>query len=403
MKPLDGIRVLDLTRHMAGPYATQMLSDYGAEVIKVESMPYGDPSRRTGTSFVGDESGLFLIWNRGKRSFAVDMRKPEGLGAVQRLAATADVLIENYRPRVADEIGLGYDQLSLENPGLIYVSLSAFGSTGPWAGDPGTDPVVQAMSGVMSVTGESDGEPLLIGVPVADFTGAMVATQAMLGLFAREKTGRGQRAEVSMLHALMSSLTTRLASHWFGGETPGRHGNQHSVVAPYQAFATADGYAVAGVWGAGEAWPRFCEAVGRPDLVDHPDFAANVDRVTNRERLNAILKPIFLQRTTAEWRARFQEAKALFGPILSIPEAVEHEQARATGVVTSIEHDTLGTIPSMSPVIGLSDTPGEIAGPPPLLGQDTAEILRELGYEPDEVQRMVAGGAALVAEPDPVG
>ena len=252
MKPLDGIRVLDLTRHMAGPYATQMLSDYGAEVIKVESVPYGDPSRRTGTTFIGEESGLFLIWNHGKRSFAVDMRSPDGLRAVQRLAATADVLIENYRPGVADKIGLGYDRLSRENPGLIYVSLSAFGSTGPWAGDPGTDPVVQAMSGVMSVTGESDGEPLLIGVPVADFTGAMVAAHAsMLGLFAREKTGRGQRAEVSMLHALMSSLTTRLASHWFGGETPGRHGNQHSVVAPYQAFKTSDGHAVAGVWGAG--------------------------------------------------------------------------------------------------------------------------------------------------------
>src|SRR5947207_1573881 len=250
MKPLDGVRVLDLTRHMAGPYATQMLSDYGADVVKVESVPHGDPSRRTGTAFMGDESGLFLIWNHGKRSLAIDMRTPEGLEVVQRLAATADVLLENYRPGVADKIGRGY------------------------------------------------------------------------------------RAEVSMLHALMSSLTTRLATHWFGGETPGRHGNQHSVVAPYQAFKTADGHAVAGVWGAGEAWPRFCEAVERPDLVDHPDFAENVDRVAHREALNAILRPIFEQRTTAEWRDRFQAAKGLFGPILSIPEAVEQEQALATGAVT---------------------------------------------------------------------
>jgi formyl-CoA transferase/CoA:oxalate CoA-transferase len=259
------------------------------------------------------------------------------------------------------------------------------------------------MSGVMSVTGESDGEPLLIGVPVADFTGAMVAAQAaMLGLFARERTGRGQRADVSMLHALMSSLTTRLASHWFSGETPGRHGNQHSVVAPYQAFKTADGHAVAGVWGAGEAWPRFCAAVGRPDLVDHPDFAENVDRVANREQLNAILKPIFAQRTTDEWRRRFQETKALFGPILSIPEAVEHEQALATGVVTSIDHDTLGTIPSIAPVIGLSETPGDIAAPPPVLGQHTAEILCELGYSREDVRQMAGDGIVLVKEPDPV-
>ena len=235
---------------------------------------------------------------------------------------------------------------------------------------------------------------------MADFTGALVGAQAaLLGLLARATTGRGQHAEVSMLHALMSSLTTRLASHWFGGETPGRHGNQHSVVAPYQAFRTADGHAVAGVWGAGEAWPRFCEAIERPDLVDHPDFAENVDRVAHREALNAILGPIFEQRTTAEWRDRFQAARGLFGPILSIPEAVDQEQALATGAVTTIEHETLGTTPAMAPVVGLSDTPGEIAGPPPLLGEHTAEILAELGYGRAEVQRLVDHGIAIVTEP----
>ena len=336
MKPLDGVRVLDLTRHMAGPYATQMLSDYGAEVIKVESVPHGDPSRRTGTAFSDDESGLFLIWNRGKRSFAVDMRKPEGLEAVKRLAGQVDVLIENYRPGVADKIGLGYDELAEVNPKLVYLSVSAFGSTGPWVGDPGTDPVIQAMSGVMSVTGESDGGPLLVGVPIADFAGAMTAVQAViLALLARERTGRGQKVEISMLYALIAALTTRLASHWYGGELPARHGSEHSVVAPYQAFRTADGHAVAGVWGAGDAWPRFCEAIDRMDLVDREEFATNEARVANREELTELLQAIFEQRTTDEWRTRFQQAKALFGPILDIAEAVTQEQVTAGGFVTS--------------------------------------------------------------------
>jgi crotonobetainyl-CoA:carnitine CoA-transferase CaiB-like acyl-CoA transferase len=399
MKPLDGVKVLDLTRHMAGPYATQMLSDYGADVIKVESVPDGDPSRRTGTAFTGGESGLFLIWNRGKRSLAVDMRAPAGADAVRRLAEQADVLIENYRPGVADKIGLSYESLSEVNPGLVYIALSAFGSDGPWAEDPGTDPVVQAMSGVMSVTGEADGGPLLIGVPIADYAGAMTGAQAaMLGLLARGRTGRGQKLEISMLNALISALTTRLASHWFAGEEPSRHGSQHSVVAPYQAFRTADGWAVAGVWGAGDAWPRFCTAIERMDLVDHPDFATNALRVANRTKLNAVLDPIFLQRTTADWRVRFHDARALYGPIHSVPEAVTQEQVAHSGFVTDVEHPTLGPIPQLRPVIGMADTPGDIAGPPPLLGQHSTEILAEAGYDQAAIDRMLADGVILAPD-----
>jgi crotonobetainyl-CoA:carnitine CoA-transferase CaiB-like acyl-CoA transferase len=399
--PLDGIRVLDFTRHMAGPYGTVTLSDFGADVIKVESVPSGDPSRRIGTAFVGGESGLFLMWNRGKRSVALDLASPDGLAAARRIAATCDVVFESYRPGVADEIGIGWEDLSTENPGLVYVSVSAFGPTGPLVPYPGTDPVVQAMSGVMSVTGERDGGPVLCGVPIADFTGAMLGAQAaMLGLLARERTGRGQHIDVSMLYGLMSALTTRLASFWAEGEDPARWGSEHSVVAPYQAFATADGHAVAGVWGGRDGWERFCAAVDRPDLLDDPRFAENVDRVRNRDALTAELTPVFAARPTAEWEERFNRTRALFGPVLSFSQLFAHPQVVAAGLEQEVVHPTAGPVPMLGPVIAMSDTPGRIAAPPPLLGQHTRSVLSEAGYGAGEIDDLLADGVAVETLPE---
>lgn len=395
-KPLDGIKVLDFTRHMAGPYGTMLLGDYGADVIKVESVPDGDGSRTIGTAFVDGESALFLIWNRGKRSIALDMRTSEGLEAVHRLVAEADVVVASYRPGVADQIGIGYDALSAINPRLVYVAVSAFGADGPLAPYPGTDPVVQAMSGVMSVTGEPDGGPNLVGVPMADFTGAMVGAQAvMLGLFARERTGKGQMIDVSMLYALLSSLTTRLASHWVDGEDPGRFGSAHSVVVPYEAFKTSDGYAVAGVWGGADGWERFCRAIGEPALAHDERYLTNPQRVAARPELTKYLNKIFITKTTAEWQESFNEHRALYGPVLTFSQILNHPQVQQAGLVQTVNHPTVGEIPQLGPVIYLHDTPGEIAGPPPLLGQHSREVLAEVGYNGAEIDELVAAGTIM--------
>jgi crotonobetainyl-CoA:carnitine CoA-transferase CaiB-like acyl-CoA transferase len=397
---LAGVRIVDFSRQMAAPYASLMLADFGADVIKVESLPAGDGSRGMGTDFRDGESALFLIWNRGKRSISLDLRNPEGLAVAHRLVEGADVLLENYRPGVAAEIGIGYEAMSALNPRLVYCSVSAFGSGGPWARQPGTDPVVQAMSGVMSVTGERGGGPVLTGVPIADFTGAMTAMQGiLLALLARERTGRGQLVDISMLAALVSALTTRLANFWATGVDPVRNGSAHTVVAPYQAFATADGHIVAGSW-TQDSWPRFCHGIGLAELIDDPRFATNPDRVRNHAELTAILDADFATRTSASWEEQFHRANALFGPVLTFSELFEHPQVQASGILGSVEHPTLGAIPQLEPAIRLSDTPGAIGVPPPLLGQHTREVLAEAGYGPAAIEDLIA---RRIAGPPPEG
>ena|GEM_PF-3115 len=396
--PLSGVKVVDFTRQMAGPYGTLVLGDFGADVVKVESLPDGDPSRRTGTAFVDGEAGVFLQWNRSKRSVAVDLRESKGLEVVLRLIDGADVVVENYRPGVAEEIGIGYEAVAERNPRLIYCSLSAFGRAGPYAGVPGTDPVLQAMSGIMSVTGEPGGGPLLTGVPVADFAGAMMVVQGvLLGLLARQRTGQGQRVDISMLGSMLFSLSTRLATYWATGADSERFGSAHSVVMPYQAYDTADGVVVAGAWSP-EGWPRFCAAVERPDLQDDPRFATNPERIVHREALNAELVPRFKEKTTEEWEAAFHRERALFGEVCTISRALTHPQTQALGLVRSMEHSRLGTIPQLAGPIEMSTTPSQLRLPPPVLGEHTSEVLAEVGYSDDDIARLVDAGIVLTTE-----
>lgn len=402
VRPLDGVRVLDFTRHMSGPYGTSFLADYGADVIKIESMPHGEPSRGTGMKFKsekGEVAATYLMWNRGKRSLALDLRSPDAVAAVQKLAAEADVIVENYRPGVAEDIGIGYDQLAALNPRLIYISLSAFGR-GPLEPFPGTDPVVQAVSGVMSVTGEKDGGPVLVGIPIADFTGAMMVAQAaMLGLLARAKTGEGQKVELSMLYGLISALTTRLATYWATGDEPTRHGGAHSVVVPYQVFETADGYVVAGVWNGGNAkWPPFCEALEIPEVGLDPRFATNELRMQNKAEVVKLLEEAFRTKPTAYWAPRFEERAVLFGPVNRFSEILDHPHVQQSGLVATVEHPILGEIPQLAPVIGLQKTPGTINPPAPLLGQHSRAILAEAGLDQATIDELVARGVVGVAE-----
>jgi crotonobetainyl-CoA:carnitine CoA-transferase CaiB-like acyl-CoA transferase len=397
VRPLDGLTVIDLTRQMSGPYASMVLGDFGADVIKVESAPRGDGARYVGNTFVGGESTMFLTWNRNKRSVCLDLRSAEGKQVLDRLIDQADIVMENYRAGVAETMGIGAEDVLRRNPRVIYCSLNAFGSNGPWSQRPGTDPVVQATSGVMSVTGERDGGPLLVGIPVADFSSAMVAVQGiLLALLARDRTGRGQKVEIPMLHALVFGLTTRVGPYFATGEDPGRWGSQHSQVVPYQAFQTKDGYAVAGTWGDAD-WGKFCDALGWPELAADPRFDSNVRRVAQRDVLSPMLQERFVARTTAEWEERFSRRGVLFAPVNTFSDVFNHPQAQAMGLVGEVDHPTAGRQQQVTPAVRMTDTPGTIARPSPLLGEHSREVLLERGWSPEAVDQLVGQGIVVEA------
>ena len=378
MTALAGLRVLELTQVMAGPFCGQVLGDMGADVIKVEP-PEGDSTREAlGTA-------AFLAVNRNKRSIALDLKSARHQAVLHRLARDADVLLENYRPGVAARLGAGWETLSELNPRLIYASVSGFGQTGPYAQRPGYDLIAQGLSGVMSVTGEPGGEPVKCGIPISDLAAGLFCAVAILSaVIARERTGRGQRIDTSLFEGALALSIRETAELWATARVPEPMGSAHRLTAPYQALRTRDGHVtVAG--NNQRLWRRLCTAIGGDELADDPRFATNDDRMANRPALVAELEARLRTRDTDDWVRILQDAGVPVGPINDYREVFEDPHTHAREMVVEMDHPVEGTVRGLGIPVKLSETPGRIRRAAPLLGEHTAEVLRELGYADAEI------------------
>ncbi|MCP5155777.1 MAG: CoA transferase [Ectothiorhodospiraceae bacterium] len=378
---LSHLRVIDLTTNLSGPYCAMMLADQGADVIKVERTGEGDVMRRT-PPFIEGESAPFMLWNRNKRSIELDLKNPDQLAVCRDLAASADVFIENFRPGVAERLGLGYEALSAINPRLVYCSISGFGQTGPYSRRGGFDLIAQAMSGLMSVSGDEDGPPHRLAVPISDTSAGMFAAFGILtAIAARERTGKGQQVDVSLLESAMSKSVYELAGYFATGERPARLGQQHRGSSPYQVFQTRDGWLVLGA-AAENLWRRACEVLDCMHLIDDPRFVTRADRVRNNKALVALLQARFAERTTDEWFSLLDAAAIPCGPVMHHDEILRDPHVLSRDMVVEVDHPRAGRQRTVGTPVKLSGTPGGVRRPAPLLGEHTAEILAELGRGP---------------------
>jgi formyl-CoA transferase len=386
--PLEGIRVLDLTRFMAGPFCTAMLGDYGADVIKIEPPGEGDGTRAWGPPFAGGESIYFLSVNRNKRSVTLNLRHAEGVTLLLKLADQADVLVENFTPGTMSRLGIGEAVLRPRNPRLIYCAISGFGQTGPYRDRPAFDLILQGMGGVMGTTGEEGGAPVRVGIPIADIAGGMYAAYAItLALLARNRTGAGQYLDVSMMDAQISWLSYYVGIYLTSGEIPPRRGSAHATVVPYQAFACADGRYVTLGAGNDRLFLRFCEVAGG-GLADDPRFRTNPDRIRHRAELIPVLEALFRTRPASAWLEALHAAGVPCGPIYTVDEIVEDPQVRSREMLVEIDHPSAGRITIPGLPVKCSATPGSIRRPPPRLGEHTADVLTDLGVATDEITRL---------------
>lgn len=386
---LADIRVIDLSRVLAGPYCTQLLADFGADVIKVEQPGVGDGTRGWGPPWVGDQSAYFLAANRNKRSLTLNLKSEDGRFILHKLITTADVLIENFKVGTTKKLGIDYDTLKEINPRLIYCSISGYGQDGPARDLPGYDFIIQAQGGLMSITGPADGEPHKVGVAIADITAGLFAANAILtALHARQQSGEGQFIDVALFDTQLAWLANVAHNYFATQDTPQRYGNAHANIVPYQTFVTKDGFIAIGVGTDGQ-FKRLCMAGDRADLWQDGRFQTNEGRVTYREALVPELGAMFKGQETAVWLQICQENNIPAGPINDIPTALNDPQAQAREMVQTIEHPTAGTIELLGPVAKLSATPAAIHSAPPLLGADTDSILSiELGLDTTELARL---------------
>ncbi len=391
--PLDDLLVVDLTRVLSGPYCTLLLGDMGARVIKIEQPGRGDDTRGWGPPFVGAESAYFLSVNRNKESLTLDLKQPGAKRILEQLLDRADVLVENFRPGTMAR--LGFDDRSVADrwPRLVYCSISGFGQTGPRRDQPGYDAVIQAEAGLMSITGESAGPPLRLGVAIADIVSGMFAAQGIaMALLARGRTGRGQRVDIGMLDATAALLTYQAASYFATGTAPSRQGNRHPTIVPYETFAAQDGDFVLAV-GNDDLWRRFCKVIELPLLSDDRRFVTNRDRVEHYDELKPLLDERLGARPKAEWIAALTAEGVPCGAVRDVAEVLEDPQISARAMIEAVEHTTLGAVRVLGMPIKLSDTPGAVRTAPPTLGQHTDQILRtDLSLTDAEIAQPRAAG-----------
>ncbi len=387
--PLDNIRILDLSRVLAGPYCSMVLADLGADVIKVERPDVGDDTRQWGPPFVAGESAYYLCCNRNKRSLTLNLKSPRGREIAAELAGQCDVLIENFLPGTLDAWGLSYATLSKRNPRIIYCSITGFGQTGPRRNEPGYDIMIQAMAGLMSITGEADGSPMKLGVAVSDITAGLFASNAILAaLYARECRGAGERIDMALFDSTIAWLANAGSNFLVSGVVPQRHGTAHPNIVPYQAFQAADESLIIAVGNDGQ-FVKFCDAIGRPDLATDPRFATNAARVENREKLVPLLAAEVARRPAAEWLQKLEGVNVPCGPVNTIDRVFDDPQTIAREMLMEVPHPTIGPLKLAGSPLKLASIDHPPRRPPPLLGEHTDQVLADvLKLTQEDIQRL---------------